>query len=61
MKILNSMNRIHDKKLNNIDECKLLHVILNSYKRTKYINIHYSPILHGCMNMRGGKAKFNIF
>ena len=42
MEILNNMNLIHDKKLKIIFECNLLHDILNTSKRTKNINIHYS-------------------
>ena len=61
MKIPNGMNHIHDNKVNKIAECNLLHDMLNPSKCTKNINIHYSPILHGCMNTRKGKAKFNDF
>ena len=34
-KILNSMNIIHNNKVNNIAECNLLHGIINISKRTK--------------------------
>ena len=54
-KILNDMDSIHDNKVNNIAECNLPHVILNPSKCTKNVNIHYSTILHGCMNIRRGK------
>ena len=30
---------------------------MNTPKRTKNLNSHYSPILHGCMDNRRGKAK----
>ena len=55
------MNCIHDNELNNIGECNLLHDRINHYKRTKYINIHYSPNLHGYINTLRGRLKFNIF
>ena len=51
------MNCIYDNRLNNIAECNLLHDILHTYKQTKNINIHYYPIIHGCMNIHMGKAK----
>ena len=41
---------IHDNEVNNIAECNLLHDIINPHKRAKNINIHYSPILHVCMD-----------
>ena len=44
------MNRILDKDVNNIYECNLLHGILNSSKRTKNVNSHYYPILHGLIH-----------
>ena len=52
------MMHIHEKELNKIAECNLLHDIINSPKLTNFLNIHYSPILHACMNNRKGKAKF---
>ena len=55
------MNRIHDTKVNNIAECNLIHDIINPPKRTKKLNIHYSTILHGCMNNKNSKAKFKKF
>ena len=58
---LNGMNRIHDKEVNNISGCNLLHDILDPSKLTKNINVHYFPILHGCMNTRKGKAVFKNF
>ena len=51
MKIMNDMNCINDIKLNNVGEYNLLHDILNPSKRTKNINSHYSPILHGFINI----------
>ena len=55
------MTRIHNNEVKNIAECNLLHGIINIPKRTKKLNIHYSHILHGCMNTRKGKAKFKNF
>ena len=55
------MTRIHDKEVNKISECNLLHEIINPPKRTKYLNIHYPPIIHGCTNTVKGKVKFNNF
>ena len=61
IKRLDIMNRIYDNKVNNIAQCNLLHNIINPSKRTKNINIHYSPILHGYMNTRKRKALFHDF
>ena len=44
------MTRIHDKEVNYIAECNLLHDIINNPKNT--IKIHYSPILRGFINTR---------
>ena len=55
------MMRIHNNDVNNIAECNLLHGIINYPKRAKNLNSHYSPILHGCMNNRGGKERFKNF
>ena len=52
---------INDNEVNNIDECNLLHDITNPPKRAKHINSHYFTILHGCINIRKGKAKFKKF
>ena len=54
----NNMTRIHDKEVNKISECNLLHDIINTPKRAKNLNIHYSHILHGCINTRKGKDNF---
>ena len=43
-------------KKNKIAECNLLHDILNSSKLNKRLNIQYSPIIHGCINTRKGRA-----
>ena len=59
IKIPNFMNPMHYNKVNNIAEYNLLHEMLNPSKCTKNINRHYSPIIHGCMNTRKGKAIFN--
>ena len=61
MKSLNDMNRIHDKKLNNIAQCDLLHNIINPYKHAKSINNHYSSILHECMSTCRGVSNFKNF
>ena len=53
------MNFIHDNEVNKIDEFNLLNYILNPYKHTKDINIHYYTILHGCINTNKGISKFN--
>ena len=50
------MTCIHEKKVNKLAECNLLHDILNPPKRTKILNRHYFPILQGCMNIRQDKA-----
>ena len=55
------MTRIQKNKVKNIAECNLQHDIINPTKRAKKLNRHYSPILHGCMNTRKGKAKFKNF
>ena len=55
------MTRIHHNEVKNISECNLLHNIINPPKRAKKLNIHYYPILHGCMNTRKGKEKFKKF
>ena len=55
------MTRIHNNEAKNIVECNLLHDIINHPKHAKNLNTHYSPILHGCMNTRKGKANFKNF
>ena len=57
------MNCIYDNKVNNTAKCNVLYDIINTPKRTKNSNIHYSPtpILHGCTNTREGKEKFKNF
>ena len=49
---------MHDKDVNKIAECNLLHDIINPPKRAKKLNSHYSPILQGFMNTRKGKKRF---
>ena len=61
IKNLNDMTRIHDKEVNKISRCKLLHDVINPPKLTKYLNSHYSPIIHEFMNTRIGIEKFNNF
>ena len=53
----NGMNSIHDNEVNNIAEYNLLSDILNTSRRVKNINNHYSIIIHGCMNTQKGRAK----
>ena len=55
------MVQINDIEVKNIAECNVLHDIINPRKRAKYINIHYYPILHGCMDTRKGRVKFKNF
>ena len=55
------MIQIHEKEVNKISECNVLHDIINSPKRAKILNNHYSPIIHECMNTIIGKAKFKNF
>ena len=57
----NDMTRIHPDKVNKISECNLLHDIINPPKRTNNSNIRYSNILHGCINTRHSREKFNNF
>ena len=54
----NDMMPIHNNEVENIAECNLPHDIINPPKHAKRLNSHYSPIIHGCMNTRKGKAKF---
>ena len=55
------MMRINNNEVKNIAECNLLYDIINPPKRAKKLNSRYSPILHGCMNTRKGRANFNNF
>ena len=55
------MTRIHNKEVNKIPEWDLLHDMISPPKRAKTFNRHYSPILHGCMNIRVGRARFKNF
>ena len=57
----NKMIYIHDEEVKNIAEYNLLNDIINPPKRAKYINIHYSPILHRSMNTRNGIVKLKNF
>ena len=52
---------MHDKEVNKISECNLLHDIINPPKHAKKLNSHHSPILHGFMNTIKGKAKIKNF
>ena len=51
---------INENKVNNMDEFNLLHDIPNTFKHSKNINSHYSPIMNGCMNTFRGKEKFKM-
>ena len=55
------MTCIYENRVNKLAECNLLHDVLNPPKLNKSLNIHYSHILQGCMNIRKGKAKFKNF
>ena len=55
------MIHMHDKELKKISEFNLLHDIINPPKRAKNLKSSYSPILHGFMNTRHGRSKFNNF
>ena len=55
------MIHIHDKEVNKISKCNLLHDIINPPKCAKNINIHYPPILRGRINTRKGRGKFKSF
>ena len=55
------MSFIHENEVNKVSECNLIHDILNPSKRTGLLNIHYYPILHGCMNTRKGRETFKNF
>ena len=51
----------NNNEVKNIAECNLPHDIINTPKRAKNLNSHYSPILHGCMNTRKVRSKFKNF
>ena len=55
------MTRIYDIEVNKIAECNLRYDITNHPKLTKILNIHYYPIIHGCMNTRRNNARFKNF
>ena len=57
----NDMTHIHDKEVNKIAECNLLHDIINPSNHAKNVNSHYSPIIHGCINTRKSREKFKNF
>ena len=57
----NNVKGVHDKEVNKIAECNLLHDIISTTKCPKILNRHYSPILHECMDTRHGRAKFKNF
>ena len=49
---------IHDKEVNKIAEYNLLNDIFNPPKRANNLDIQKYPMLHGCMNTRHGRVKF---
>ena len=49
------MTCIDENKINKLAEFNLLHDIINIPGRNKTLNIYYSPILQGCMNIRKDK------
>ena len=55
------MTHIHDKEVNKISECNLLHDIINTPKLTKICKSRYSPIIHGCMNTIKVETRFKNF
>ena len=55
------MTCIHDNEVNNTTEYNLQHDIINPPKLIKNLNVHYFPIIQGCMNTREGKVKFKKF
>ena len=55
------MMRVHNNEVKNISEFNLLHDIINPPKRAKFFNSQYSPLLHGYMNTRKGKAELKTF
>ena len=55
------MTCMHEDEVNIINECNWIHYILNTYERTKLLNSHHYPILHGCINTQNDRAKFNNF
>ena len=57
----NGMTCIDGNKVNKRSDYVLLHDILNLYKLTKHLKIHYSLILHGCMSIWNDRAKFKNF
>ena len=57
----NDTIHMHDREVDKIAECNLLHDIINTPKRAKILNSHYSPILDGCINTGKGIVKFNNF
>ena len=61
MKSLNNINCIHDNKVKYTAEFNLLHEMINPSICPKNINIHYSPILYGCMDTRKVEAKSKNF
>ena len=55
------MTHIHGNEVKNIDECNLIHDIINPPKHAKKLNSHHSPIIHGFMATRKGRDKFKNF
>ena len=59
--LFNGMTCINEYEVNIITECNLIHDKLNPYKRTKLLNSHQYPILHGCMITQNGRVNFINF
>ena len=57
----NYMTHIHDKDINKMVECNLLHDIINPPKYNKILNSHYYHIIHECMNTIHCRLKFKNF
>ena len=55
------MIHIHEKEVNKIYKCNLLHDTSNPPNRANRINSNYSPILHGCTNNKKVRARFKSF
>ena len=56
----NGMTCIHENEVKKT-ECNLIQDLLNPYKRNNILNSHHYRILHGCMNTRKGRSRFNNY
>ena len=57
----NDITHIHLKEVNKVYECHLLHDKINPLKCAKNLSSHFSTILHGCINTRQGRSKYENF